>query len=783
MNESPASRSPLQTLRSWWAARSIDSIATFIVVVVAIVIGFVPLFDGPGYESALAAGLFVPIVTIVATALELSRKRLAPIDALSHGVANGCKFVGLAWFITMLHGMRHGYCDVWGGTVHYVLGPGVGAALAGVWGSVAGEFAGRVKRRRLIAVFLGLSAPGLSVVMSFVRFYTSPMVYAYDPFVGFFSGSFYDTIIDFSGLYTYRAGSVATLVAAVVLALHLQRKSDGKLAVHSLGRPGLVLIGAGALALSILLNVNGYHFGHWHTASTIQAQLASPVSVGRCDVFAARGIPKADVERFARECDAHIIEQESFFETKGPARIAAYLFADSAQKSALMGAADTYIAKPWRHEVYLQQGGFPHPVLGHEIAHVMAGAFASGPFVVAGKLSGLLPNPGLIEGIAVATSPHEGALSPREWARAMKDLNLLPRLERLFTFGFYGENSTVAYTASGAFVGFIKDRYGATVLRAWYGGAMLPDLTGTSWRDLERAFHDDLMLVNLPEAAMAQARARFDRPGLFSRRCPHVVDGCRKRAEEQRARGDDEGVMVTLDQWLGLDAGDAGGRVAAARTLARLGRVQESKAALEAIAQDERFARNARDGALEELGDMALAAGDMERAVGHYREVMSRSLDENVLRTLDVKLEATRNPRATRSVVELLIGHGGRGPDKVRAAEALGAWSTSSPQDGLPEYLLARSSVSVGRFDDAANRLDRALAAGLPITRVAAEAVRLRIVAACALRDSGTVIKMAGEYLVRPDVFLARRQTMAKFASRCTGKTIRIDLNAPGGAP
>lgn len=783
MNDSPAPRSPLQKLRSFWAARSIASIATFFVVVIAAAIGFVPLFDGPGYESALAVGLFVPIVTILTTALELSGKRLAPIDALSHGVANGCKFVGLAWLITMLHGLRHGYCDAWGGSVHYVLGPGVGAALAGVWGAVAGEVAGRVKRRRLVAVFLGLAAPVLSVVISVVRFYTSPMVYAYDPFVGFFSGSFYDTVIDFSGLYTYRAGSLATLVAAVVLALYLERKSDGKLALRFLGRPGLVLLGVGSLITSILLNLNGYRFGHWHTVNTIQEQLASRVSVGRCDVYAARGIPKADVERFARECDAHIVEQEAFYETKGPDRIAAYLFADSAQKGALMGAADTYIAKPWRHEVYLQQGGFPHPVLGHEIAHVMSGAFARGPFVVAGRLAGLWPNPGLIEGIAVATSPHEGALSPREWARAMKDLNLLPRLERLFAIGFYGENSTVAYTASGAFVGFIKDRYGATLLRAWYGGAMLPDLTGTSWRDMERAFHEDLMLVNLPEAAMAQARARFDRPGLFSRRCPHVVDGCRKRAEEQRARGDDEGVMQTLDQWLTLDPGDAGGRVVAARTLARLGRVQDGKAALETIAQEERFPRNVRDGALEELGDIALSEGDMDRAMGHYREVMSRSLDENVLRTLDVKLEAANNPRATRSVVELLIGQGGRGPDKVRAAEALGVWSATLPHDGLPEYLLARSSISTGHFDDAAKRLDRAIEAGLPITRVAAEAIRLRIVAACALGDTVTVNQKAGEYLARRDVFLARREAMAKFASRCTGKTIRVEANARGGAP
>lgn len=780
MNAPSTPRSLPSSLRQWWDDRSITSIATFIVVVVAGAIGCLPLFDGPGYEAAFAAGLYVPAITILAASLELSKTRPKPFDALSHGVATGCTFAALAWFITMLHGLRHGYCDALGGSVHFLLGPGIGAALAGVWGAIAGELAAKAKRRRFAAVLWGLAGPTLCVIVSVVRFYTSPMVYAYDPFVGFFSGSFYDTIIDFSGLYIYRAGTMATLLASVIVALHLARKDNGKLVFVNLGRPGLLVLGAVAILSSIGLNWQGYRFNHWHTATTIQQQLAKPVTHGRCDVYAARGIPKLDVERFARECNAHIIQQEAFFETRGPERITAYLFADSAQKGALMGAADTYIAKPWRKEVYLQQNGFPHPVLGHEIAHVMAGAFGQGPFAIAGRIGGLWPSPGLVEGIAVAASPHEGALSPRDWARAMKDLNLLPSLQRLFAFGFYGENSTVAYTASGAFVTFVQARYGAQVLRDWYGGASLPDVTKTSWRDLELAFHEDLMLVQLPEAAMAQARARFERPGLFSRRCPHIVDGCRKRAEEQLAKRDDEGAMETFSQWIRLDPGDASARIAEAKTLLRLGKIEEARAALEAIAQLEGLPRNVRDGALEELGDLALERGDTERAMRHYREVMSRSLDENVLRTLDVKIEAARNPRARKPIVELLIGHAGRGPDKLHAAEALGAWAADKPDDGLPEYLLARSLMNAGQYDDAAERLERAIAAGLPIPRVAAEARRLRIISACARGNLDPIEKWTDEYLTQADVFQARREAMAKFASRCTGKTIRIEPKTSG---
>ena len=171
-------------------------------------------------------------------------------------------------------------------------------------------------------------------------------------------------------------------------------------------------------------------------------------------------------------------------------RVTAYLFRNSADKRRLMGAGDTFIAKPWRREVYLQAAGYPHPVLGHELAHVVAGSFAPGPFHIAGQWKGVKANPGLIEGIAVAAAPDEDVLTPAEWSRAMLDLKLLPSVGALFSFDFLGENASKSYTVAGAFVRFIKENFGATTLRAWYGGATLPALTKASWDDLESKFRE-----------------------------------------------------------------------------------------------------------------------------------------------------------------------------------------------------------------------------------------------------------------------------------------------------
>ena len=477
-------------------------------------IGFLPLFGGPGYESALAAGIVLPFAVAIATALEIgsipwvpgaSAGPVTPVRSFERGLANGGVFALAAFGLTLLHGLRVGFCDLPLGSAHFALGPVPGALLAGAYGALVGELARGRKRRRLFAVLLAIAGPLGSMLFSVGRFYASPMVFAYDPFAGYFSGTLYDTIIDFSGLVSYRAGTLATLVTGFIVALHLGRDGAGKLTITGQRSVGALLVGGLAAIGSATSMLEGDRLGHWETPASIAETLGGRASGRRCDVIHARGMRPADIERFVRDCDAHVEAGERWFEAAGPQRITVYLFVDAAQKQALMGAADTYIAKPWRREIYVQTAGYPHSVVGHELMHVLAGSFGRGPFQVAGSAGGLLPNPGLIESVAVAAAPPEGDLTPRQWAKAMKDLGLLPRLDSLFNLGFLGQNASTAYTVSGAFVGWIHDRYGAAAVRAWYGGGALAEITGVPWAELERAWQGELDAITLPDAARAQA--------------------------------------------------------------------------------------------------------------------------------------------------------------------------------------------------------------------------------------------------------------------------------------
>src|SRR2546430_9388137 len=162
---------------------------------------------------------------------------------------------------------------------------------------------------------------------------------------------------------------------------------------------------------------------------------------------------RADEARlFARDCDEELPSIEKYFDVAPTGRVTAFLFRNSADKRRLMGAGDTFIAKPWRREVYLQPAGYPHPVLGHELAHVVAGSFAGGPFHIAGKWKGIKANPGLIERLAVAASPDRDPPTPTEWSPAMLDPKLLPPGRPLASFDFLGENAAKSYNIAVAFV-------------------------------------------------------------------------------------------------------------------------------------------------------------------------------------------------------------------------------------------------------------------------------------------------------------------------------------------
>jgi predicted negative regulator of RcsB-dependent stress response len=90
------------------------------------------------------------------------------------------------------------------------------------------------------------------------------------------------------------------------------------------------------------------------------------------------------------------------------------------------------------------------------------------------------------------------------------------------------------------------------------------------------------------------------------------------------------------------------------------------------------------------------------------------------------------------------------------------------PGEGLAAYLLARHDIDQDDYDLAAARLDSALARKIDVPHVHVEALRLRIVVACARREADVAAKMLSEYGKDPDAAPSHVAAMKRLVDRCT---------------
>jgi hypothetical protein len=760
-------------------------VALLFTLLVSIVVGALPGFRGPGYELALVLGFLLPAPVAVSVARDrLPDRSESPLERIVHALWLAAAHAAILLAVATAHGIASEFCDPWSGFGVVVLGPVAGVVLAAVWGAVASELTTRfaprasAKRAARAATALALVGPLGSIGVGLWRFYSSPIIFGYDPFVGYFSGTLYDTVLHYDKLLTYRVGSVASLGFAVAAAALFERDARGR-AVLSIpaprsqdeGHPRPRRLGALALALafgvaSLAVTLSGPDLGHWHTRASIEKALGGKVEGDRCDVVHDRSLARPDVLRFHAECETHLAEVEAWWGERGPEKVTAFLFEDEDQKAGLMGAAGTNIAKPWRAEVYVQGTSFPHRVIGHELMHVVAASRGEGPFRVAASFAGTLPNPGLIEGVAVAASPKEDDLTLADWAKAMKDEGLLPPLEQLFGLAFFRSNHSMAYAVSGAFVDWVHGRFGSEVVRRWYGGEALASVTGVDWATLEREWHASLDSRVLGEAALVQVRAKFDRPGFFARRCPRKVDECREEAASLARAGDVRGALRALDVAARYEPRNPELRIERAETLAKE-RPDEAERLLRAIADDEAVQTFARDNAREAVADLLLAQGRGVEAAPLYRQVASRTVDEAKLRTLFIKLESTRREDLRPAVVELLIGAPGREPDRGASMFYIGGLSARRTDDGLLPYLAARYYVEKSRYTEANTLLAESTRETVAVSKVRAESLRLRVIASCAVGDVDGLEHALAAYEKEPGISASRLAHNQRLAARC----------------
>ncbi len=681
------------------------------------VLAFVPLFDVLGFELSFVIGL---VASFAAADLSATLVRRAPAGTpvprlmASASVASLVLLVPPLLVIT-LNGVRVPSCDYGTGLRFYALLPGVSALLGAATGVVLASLLARAPRLSAVAPWLFILG---SIALGVVRFYTAPPIFAYDPYGGWFPGALYDEDLAIGPpLVWSRVYQLTLAVAALAFAWAVQRPR----------LPAVVVTLLAAAGGGVLLS-RSPELGFTATADDIAMALGGRVETENFVIVYPKGAPfEPEMQAIALDHELRLHEVVQVFGVAPREKITSFYFASPREKERWMGAEATYIAKPWRHEIYLSHEGFPHGSLRHEIAHVVAGEFGDPLFAVSVSWWGFPParfNVGLIEGAAVAADWPTGArLTPHESVRAMRELGALPRLRDILAPGFLAFSSARSYTTAGSFSRFLIDSHGAERYRALYraGGRPgdFPGIYGRTLDELEADWRAFIDTVPLPAEEREIARERFRRKGIFARPCPHAVARLHRRAADLVARGRADEALPLLREICQEDPSEPRHRLGLADTYLRAGSDVDAEAGYRAlVAAGDEVTTPLRAQALLGLIDLLGRAGRLEEAAAELTRALALPVDDTTRRNLLIRREALVN-EPLRAYVWVRVP-GGDDPDPVVLLERAHAVGGS-----LGAYLAGRVLYSRGAFAEAAAQLARAAATGIGEPLVARENDRL----------------------------------------------------------
>lgn len=707
-----------RAVAAWWV----------ILATVGIALTWMPLLGQPGYE--LASGLALAL-TFVGPGLAIvsARARGGPLATAVLLTLAAIPSLLVATLRTSLGTP----CDPFGNVafVPLLILPTAGLV------AVLGELVVRLTPRRWLEGLLYAGFVLLSAASTVWPIVFGPQVFAFNHLGGYLPGPLYDEELSVpSSLLWFR---LATIALALGLGAWLARRRGWAL---------VLLAGFATLELS------GTKLGFRMTDDALKEALGGEVETNELIIHYPRGMTDEEVSRLLGDVRFRYHQISNFFGAPPPGKVRVWFYRSPAEKQRLVGAANTQFAKPWRREVHVNDLGFPHSVIKHELVHAMAAPWGAPPFGVAARFFGLAPHVGVIEGFAVAADNPVDELSLHEWTAAMKKKGLLPDVARVMTpQGFYSAPPSRAYTTAGSFLRFLSERFGKDQLRELYRDGDFLRAFGQPLPELAKQYEAFLDAVPLETSAVNQAFARFRRGSLFDRPCAREVG--RLSAEAGASLGSDpQRAVELLARCRALQPEEPSHTLSQALALRRLSQDDASRALLDAELQRLEDEPAPWAEAALARADLAQAEGDAQTAAALWTRIVERQISPQIDRTSRVRLDGI--------AVEAVSRYFAIGAPDVKLY-LLSEAARAQPEAWSVRYLLGRLLELQDEHAAALPVLEALLSEELPQS-VAKETTRLAIEAAFALGRCETVVKWAapGRYGA---AFDARA---ADWVERCT---------------
>jgi len=625
--------------------------------------------------------------------------------------------------VILVNAVRVEQCDVWYGLLFYAVGPVLSAVCGAAVGGLTGALISRRRLAHLVfcAIFLAF------FVDNGLYLYREPAVFFYNPFLGYFPGAIYDDFIEVGPAYGwYRALCLAGAVGCVSLSLALVGSS---LRWHINRRPlTWAVLGASIGAVVTMSGMSG-ELGFRVDRADTERELSGVVSDRLCEIHYDPSISPDAAGRVLNDCGFRHAQAAAFFgmDPGGPIRV--YLYGDMDQKSRLMGARRVEISKPWLEEVHITVTTPGDHVLGHEIAHVIAGRLAPGPLAVPAELW-LMADMAVVEGLAEASAFARDGPSPHELALAMTRAGLDADPAALFgASSFLTSHAGRAYTVAGSFIRFIRDVHGTGAVRAIASGNHITEVTGQCLTTLASEWLEhieDVAGASVRHDLVNRVSGRFAGPGVLGRRCP--VDTARHMTGAGRAldSGDVTEARQCIEKALVLDPGNRGVLRGLARLYARSGDddgVMRMLVSIQPVDEsDSRPVLNDLVASFDALAMLSVSRGEQPtaRALAYLDEASALVRGGHEGRGIGARRAlAGLPPGAAEMAFEVLSGM------QESAADALSLALLDAPDSPMVHYLLGKALVGEEEYQGAISSLLAALELGLPDRRFEAEAEKV----------------------------------------------------------
>jgi len=697
--------------------------------VFAVLLSFVPLVGTLGYFSALVLGPIMAVLGIAGGVDAVRRARTIPAPSrpgpadgsvtrlAASGWADFAWLAGLPLAVLTVSMLYNRNCDPWGGLQFYFMGPVASLAI----GWTSGTWAGVIGRRRWGQIGLGLLPMAVSVSIGLAILYTQPVVYAYDAWVGWFSGPIYDEVVSVRRTYMRFRLYNGFVVAAAWCCL--SALVDGELKL----RPASA-IGRGAdrwrLVTAALCLAGAVYMGHrptrWGFTTTHASTERTLPATAESEHFVIHYRPGTATEREIEWVAAeHEFAWHRLERKLGRAphdKITSYVFPNPKVKRNVFGAGRVEVSLPWKREMYLRHLTFPHDILHHELAHAFGATIGDRLFGLSAGMTWRGPtlNMGLVEGFAVAMAPRSRhGLDIHDQAAVLDRLDKRPRLGPIMGLGFFGKPSGRAYTAAGSFVSWLLETRGPDPLAKVYRSAgNFEDAYGESLESLEKQWIAFLRDRPIRDEDVAMMEARFKEPVIFARPCAHKTATVLGDAARAARNGDGDEAVSLLESLCEMEPEQPKHRLALSGVQATLGRLDDAAETLEDAAQMPKLPQTTRAAIESVRGDVALVAQDYEVAAAAYARAADLSNGEAIQRSLDIKRRSARDPGATPIIIDYFRPF--LPDDDTQAASIVQMHAAMRMKEragwwAIGNYLLARQILNSGRPDLARPHLEACL--------------------------------------------------------------------------